>query len=373
MFTRENFLRLYRNEGFKFAAYITFVCLYFALVCVFYGEYENWTRVDVLFFVIQTITTVGYGYPAPSDDQSRLFTIFFILIGIFVVFAGLNEFIFHNIAKIKLWFGIQPRTAIEDHITAEDLYKNRILTFRVTFGFVLLVIVSAAILQTRENWTWIKAFYFMVETTSTVGYGDVHVQTPDSKLFVIFYIIVSTTLLGILFKAFSDSFQEQDNLESLETKLQKTQILRFFRNHSDFGIVRLHKADITLAMLLHNGVISQKDVDHWSQKIDEVALNDTISGDDFRQLLVQESDEAGRQIAAIQQAKLNFTTWTVIKSLFSFEDCFHFFCRRREAVEDDSRASVIVSVNGQLPAKKKSPRGNEDVESPLRRDSEDNL
>lgn len=265
MFTRENLLRLYRNEGFKIAAYISFVCLYFVSVCVFYGEYEHWTRIEVLFFVIQTITTVGYGYPHPTDDASRLFTIFFILIGIFVVFEGLNDFIFNNVAKVKEWFGIEPRAAIEDNITAEELYKNRILTFRITFGFVALVIASAAILQASEHWSWIRAFYFMVETTSTVGYGDVKVESAGSKLFVIFYIIVSTTLLGILLKALSDSFQEADNLESLETKLQKTQTLRFFRNQTDFGIVRLNKADITLAMLLHNGVLSQKDVDHWSQ------------------------------------------------------------------------------------------------------------
>lgn len=166
MLTKDDFLGLYRNDGFKFILYFVLVCLYLFLVCVFYAKYENWSFVDVVFFVIQTISTVGYGYPSPSDDYSRLFTISFIIIGIFVVLAGLNSFILNHAAQIKQWFGMEPITAIDETVTVEELYKSRLLTYRITFGFLILVVVSASILQAGENWSWIRALYFMVQTTA---------------------------------------------------------------------------------------------------------------------------------------------------------------------------------------------------------------
>lgn len=89
--------------------------------------------------------------------------------------------------------------------------------------------------------------------------------------------------------------------------------------------------------------------------------------------MVQESDDAARQITAIQLAKLNFTIWTVIKSLFNFKECYHFFHHHPRNDEEDARESTIVAVNGQMPKKRSSPRRRgEDVESPLR-GNEDHL
>jgi len=48
-----------------------------------------WSQTDALYFQMVTMSTVGYGDLTPSGFASRLFTLFYILFGIVVVFTGL--------------------------------------------------------------------------------------------------------------------------------------------------------------------------------------------------------------------------------------------------------------------------------------------
>jgi len=57
-----------------------------------------------------------------------------------------------------------------------------------TLGFVYL-----------ENRTPLDAFYFIIVTLASVGYGDIHPTTPGAKVFVIFLIILGVgTFVGVL-------------------------------------------------------------------------------------------------------------------------------------------------------------------------------
>lgn len=52
---------------------------------------EDWSWVDSLYFSTVAVTTVGFGDLAPSTDTSKLFTIAYIVAGITVFGAFLNE------------------------------------------------------------------------------------------------------------------------------------------------------------------------------------------------------------------------------------------------------------------------------------------
>lgn len=57
---------------------------------VFYQLVENWTFVDSLYFCVTTLTTVGFGDPAPTTDLGKLFTVFFVLSGVGVFLGVIN-------------------------------------------------------------------------------------------------------------------------------------------------------------------------------------------------------------------------------------------------------------------------------------------
>jgi TRAP-type C4-dicarboxylate transport system permease small subunit len=57
---------------------------------LFYCLVEGWTFVDSLYFCVTTLTTVGFGNPAPSTDLGKLFTVFFVLSGVGMFLAVIN-------------------------------------------------------------------------------------------------------------------------------------------------------------------------------------------------------------------------------------------------------------------------------------------
>jgi hypothetical protein len=60
---------------------------------VVYQSLEDWGWVDSLYFSVVTLTSVGYGDLAPSSPGSKLFTVFYIVTGISLLGAALNEIV----------------------------------------------------------------------------------------------------------------------------------------------------------------------------------------------------------------------------------------------------------------------------------------
>lgn len=57
---------------------------------IFYMLVEKWTFVDALYFSVTTLTTVGFGNPAPTTDLGKLFTVFFVVSGVGMFLAVIN-------------------------------------------------------------------------------------------------------------------------------------------------------------------------------------------------------------------------------------------------------------------------------------------
>jgi hypothetical protein len=50
-----------------------------------YRVLEGWEWVDCLYFSVVTLTTVGYGDVAPATPGGKIFTIFYIIIGLGII------------------------------------------------------------------------------------------------------------------------------------------------------------------------------------------------------------------------------------------------------------------------------------------------
>ncbi len=61
-----------------------------AVGVVFYHRVENLSWLDSLYFCVITLTTIGYGDIAPKTDAGKLFTVFYVLIGIGILAAVVN-------------------------------------------------------------------------------------------------------------------------------------------------------------------------------------------------------------------------------------------------------------------------------------------
>jgi len=66
-----------------------------ALGSTAYHYLEGWSWVDSLYFSVITLTTIGYGDFSPVTDAGKLFTIFYIIIGIGIILSFIDTIYSH--------------------------------------------------------------------------------------------------------------------------------------------------------------------------------------------------------------------------------------------------------------------------------------
>ena len=75
----------------QYRALFIWMILVLLIGTIFYHRAEGWGLLDSLYFSVITLATVGYGDLAPTTEWSKIFTIFYIFIGLslFVSFASM--------------------------------------------------------------------------------------------------------------------------------------------------------------------------------------------------------------------------------------------------------------------------------------------
>eukprot|EP00966_Prymnesium_polylepis_P261220 6033652-Prymnesium_polylepis.1 len=82
-----------RREHRKIAWIVGIVTAYILLGVIVYTSIENWTPGGAFYFAVVTMTTVGYGDFVPSHTWSKVFTVFYMLAGVMVVFIQLGDLV----------------------------------------------------------------------------------------------------------------------------------------------------------------------------------------------------------------------------------------------------------------------------------------
>lgn len=67
---------------------------------VVYHYLEGWEWIDCLYFSVITLTTIGYGDFSPQTVPGKLFTIFYILIGLGMILSFIHT-VYQHYNKVK--------------------------------------------------------------------------------------------------------------------------------------------------------------------------------------------------------------------------------------------------------------------------------
>lgn len=124
-----NALRLFRSffqglkESREFLVLALFLIILTSSSTYFYTKVEGWRVLDSLFFVIVTITTVGYGDLTPQTDLGKLFTIILILLGVGAMIAFITTLAKHAIGYQKESLK-QMRDFVKNQLNNEIIKKT---------------------------------------------------------------------------------------------------------------------------------------------------------------------------------------------------------------------------------------------------------
>ena len=77
-----------KDPQYRDLLFTTIVIL--AIGSVTYHYLEGWDWIDCLYFSVITLTTIGYGDFSPVTDAGKLFTLFYILIGLGMILSFIN-------------------------------------------------------------------------------------------------------------------------------------------------------------------------------------------------------------------------------------------------------------------------------------------
>ena len=93
-----------KKEGVELFFALTIIIIILLTGTFSYMTLENWSFVDALYFSTSTLSTAGYGDLHPTTQESKLFTIFYILIGISLLFYSLSLVASNFLKKHQLQF-----------------------------------------------------------------------------------------------------------------------------------------------------------------------------------------------------------------------------------------------------------------------------
>lgn len=183
-------------------------------IVVYTFLFDEFDVLESLYFSIITISTIGYGDYSPTSQGARLFTFFYILIGISLLGSAL-EAIFFSVSNNLNDVGDQtsalilkageskmvqrisrisrmgssllrardetpnkvtsPNEEIQNHIHKYTSLSAFLFKNRYAFAFLLTTLIYRGIFT---EGSFIDGMYFWAVSTSTVGYGDI---VPNSQ------------------------------------------------------------------------------------------------------------------------------------------------------------------------------------------------
>jgi hypothetical protein len=103
------FLRAIRDAWRSDQAFRFLLALVVSLLVsgtVFFTLVEGWSVLDSFYFSVTTLTTVGFGDPAPATAAGKLFTVLYIFVGLGVIGGFINVLAKHTFARQRRRGGV---------------------------------------------------------------------------------------------------------------------------------------------------------------------------------------------------------------------------------------------------------------------------
>ena len=109
----------------------------------------------------------------------------------------------------QLYLEINSEALFPNKLSDIDRHSKKLtLIHKLLLSFITLLLAAVCFFHFYENLAWIDAFYFVIVTAASVGYGDINLAKSAvlSKVIVMLLITVSTIAIWMIFSLTIDGF-----------------------------------------------------------------------------------------------------------------------------------------------------------------------
>jgi hypothetical protein len=257
---------------------------FFALGIAYGTQIEEWSVADSIYWIIVTITTVGYGDYSPVASQGfyKYAICVWIIFGVVFIMDMLQKMI-HDAQE-----GMKEAMNKEHDECDDETMKGHKAKYPTASLAKLAAVLAFGTLffAHNEGWKYEDALYWCVCTASTVGYGDLALEKDSSRSISIMYIVVSIAAFGgvlselqeITIRSKWDYNQEKvRNLKLSADLIQKMDV------DGDGGVT---EGEFLAACLGEMGIVSVKDCDFFLKKFKQLDKDGsgTLDAKDLREM-----------------------------------------------------------------------------------------
>uniref|UniRef100_A0A1I7ZIH2 Potassium channel subfamily K member 18 n=1 Tax=Steinernema glaseri TaxID=37863 RepID=A0A1I7ZIH2_9BILA len=190
----------------------------------------RWSFAAAVLYALTVITSTGYDHVTPSTDPGRIFTVFFGLVGIplmFITAADIGKFLseivirsYGKLLELFAWIG-SILDAIKDYLSDADddsinsrkLRRERVveldeeeddeerLQLPIASYFALIVgycAIGSLLFNTFEKgsvWSFIHGLFFSFNTITTIGLGNIYVRSHLYLALIVTYVIIGLAVI----------------------------------------------------------------------------------------------------------------------------------------------------------------------------------
>ncbi|KAG1659199.1 hypothetical protein FOA52_005677 [Chlamydomonas sp. UWO 241] len=232
------------------------------------------TLIDVVYFIMVTLTTVGYGdfHPMRQDNVALLFTCAFILAGITLVSLFLSFLVGRIIDR--------QFQVINDVMETDDCpdARGRLgLTRRdreamAAIGLVVFLMgLGVTVFTLAEGLSPVQALYVVCVSVTTVGFGDVVPLQQGTKLFATVWLAVSSLALAKCVSLVVEMNNEKKLKALRASLLQRDLDDHLFSRFDMDGDGKVTRYEFLVHQLLEGEYnVTKRDIDCMMRRFDEL-------------------------------------------------------------------------------------------------------
>ncbi|KAL9966251.1 hypothetical protein ACROYT_G024299 [Oculina patagonica] len=177
------------------------------------GVKPAWSFLNAVYYVLQLVTTIGYGNITPQTSSGQLFTIAYAIVGIpltVLALKSIGELVNMALRTVNRPIHIKFHTIQCDEGSCDFLEKGNLL-INSSCLIVTWIVASAASAHLEPKRSLIDNVYSIFVTYSTVGFGDI-IPFKDQ-----IYVFMITVLPGLSFMS--------SLIDSIVAYVEKTSIM----------------------------------------------------------------------------------------------------------------------------------------------------